>query len=127
MNFSAHIENALSGVELCSTEVSAALVSGDPLALLSASSALRQAALDFSQLLQDLTPADLKNRDLKTRLKKLADGMASQRENLLRRSVLVERALNAIMPATLNTTYTQAAGPYGSVGKQSGAFKLLAA
>ena len=127
MLFPAHIEEALTGVEFGFNKVSAALVSGEPLALTSASAALRQAAIDFSQLLQGLTPVDLKNKDLKLRLKRLADGMSARRESLIRRTVLVERALNAIVPATHGASYAQAAGPYGRPGKQTGAFKYLAA
>jgi hypothetical protein len=127
MIFPAHIEDALIDVELCFNDVTAALVSGEPLALATASAALRQGALDFSSLLQRVTPIDLKNKSLKLRLKRLADGMVVQRESLIRRTVLVERALNAIVPATRTATYAQAAGPYGSAGKPTGAFKYLAA
>ena len=123
----AHIEDALIDVELCFNDVAVALVSGEPLALAAASAALRQGAIDFSSLLQRVTPIDLKNEALKSRLKRLADGMVAQRENLIRRTVLVERALNAIVPTTNGSTYAQAAGPYGSAGKQTGAFKYLAA
>ena len=126
--FPAHIEQALTEVEHHFNDVSAALVSGEPLALATASTALRQAAIDFSGLLQRLTPSDRNNKNVKSRLKKIADGMAAQRECLLRRTVLVEMALNAIVPATRSATYAQAAtGPYGSAGKQTGAFKYLAA
>ena len=123
----AHIEEALVEVELHFNDVSAALVSGEPLALAAASAALRQASLDLSALLQRLSPMDLQNASFKLRIKKIADGMASQRESLIRRTALVEMALNAIVPATQGTTYAQAVGPYGSAGKQSGAFKYLAA
>lgn len=125
--FPPHIEAALTEVELCFDEVSVAIVSGEPLALASASAALQQAAMGFSALLLRLTPIDLKHGSLKLRLKRLADGMAARRESLIRRTVLVERALNTIVPATHNTTYAQAAGPYGRPGKQTGAFKYLAA
>jgi hypothetical protein len=127
MMFSAHIEDALIEVESHFNDMSRALVSGEPLALGAASAALRQGAIDFSELLQRLTPIELKSRDLKLRLKTLSDGMAVRRECLIRRTVLVERALNAIVPATCSTTYSQAAGPYGNPGKQTGAFKVLAA
>lgn len=127
MMISAHLEEALAEVELHFSDVSAALVSGEPLALAAASAALRQAAMDFSALLQRLTPADLKSKNLTSRLKNIAAGMATQRESLLRRTVLVERALHAIVPATQTATYAQATGPYGSLGKQTGAFKFLAA
>jgi len=125
--FPAHIKNALIDVELHFNDVSAALVSGEPLALATASATLRQAALDISGLLQGLAPADLKNKNLKLRLKKIADGMAVQRQSLIRRTVLVEMALNAIVPATRDATYAKTSGPYGSAGKQTGAFKYLAA
>lgn len=125
--FPAHIEEALVEVELHFNDVSAALISGEPLALAAASTALRQASIDFSALLQRLSPLDLQNGDFKLRLKKIAVGMASQRESLIRRSALVEMALNAIVPATQPTTYARAAGPYGSAVRQSGAFKYLSA
>ena len=127
MTIPAPIEQALAEVELCFNQVSAALVSGEPMALATASGALRQVAIDFAALLQGLTPIERKNKNLKASLKRLADGMAAHRESLIRRTVLVERALNAIVPATRSATYAQAAGPYGSPGKQTGAFKLLAA
>lgn len=120
-------EKALVQVELQFDVVSAALISGEPAALESASAGLRQVAIDFSGLLQGLAPAELAGKNLKLRLKKLAEGMAMQRESLIRRTVAVERTLHAIMPATRNATYTQTSGPYGSSGRPTGAFKLLLA
>ena len=127
MMFPLHIETAFADVESQFDVMSKALVDGEPLALLTASAAMQQAAIDFSGLLQRLTPTELSNKDLKSRLKILADGMASRRESLIRRTALVERALNAVVPSTRNATYSQAAGPYGSLGKQTGAFKVFAA
>lgn len=124
----APIEKALVEVEQHFNEVSEAIVSGEPQALAAASMALRQASLDFSALLQRLSPKDLKDEDFQRRVKKIASGMASQRESLIRRTALVEMALNAIVPATQSATYgAQTTGPYGSAGKQSGAFKYLSA
>ncbi len=124
----AHIEKELAEVELCLNEVSAALVSGEPTALAAASASLRQAALDFSGVLQRAASDDLQDNTLKLRLKKIADGMVLQRQSLIRRTVLVEMALNAVVPATGDaTTYAKTTGPYGSAGKQTGAFKYLAA
>lgn len=125
--FSARTDQALTEVEQQLGAVSVALVSGEALALASASTALRQAAIDFSQCLHSLTPGERADHRLKSRLKQLADEMAARRESLIRRSVLVERALNAIVPATRSATYAQAAAPYASLGKQTGAFKYLAA
>lgn len=125
--FPAHIEKALSDVELQFDEVSVALVSGDPHALLAASAGLKQAATDISALMKNVRPGDLRHEELKLRLKKMTDGLAVRRESLIRRTVLVERALNAVVPATENTTYAKAAGPYGSAGKQTGTFKVVSA
>ena len=123
----AHIEKALAEVELCFDNVSAALVSGEPVALAAACASLRQASADCSKFVQQLTHIDRKNKKLKLRLKKIAQGMATQRESLIRRTALVEMALNAVVPATCDSTYAKAIGPYGSAGKQTGAFKYLAA
>ncbi|MEO8118571.1 MAG: hypothetical protein ABI606_04515 [Rhodoferax sp.] len=117
----------MTSIELLFTDVSAALVSGEPHALSAASDGLRQAAIDFSGLVQGLTAIDRNNKNLQSRLKSLSVGLAAQRESLIRRTVLVEMALNTIVPATRDATYAKAAGPYGAAGKQTGAFKYLAA
>lgn len=124
---SAHTEKSLADVERCFNDVAAALVSGEPVALESASALLRQAAIDLSTLMQGLSPAERKNRDLTLRLKKIADGTATLKDGLFRRTALVAMALNAVVPATQDATYAKASGPYGSAGKQTGAFKYLAA
>ena len=125
--FTAPLENALSAAELKFNEVSQALVSGEPLALAAASAALRQAGLDLSALLPGLPAIERHHPTLTSRLTRLSTGMADQRESLIRRAVLTERALNAIVPATRSATYASAAGPYGSLARQTGAFKVLAA
>lgn len=127
MMLPAHLEKSLSEVELHFNDLSAALVSGEPVALTVASAALRQAAIDFSALLQRLSPADVKHKALKARLTQISNGMALQRESLLRRTALVEMALNTVMPTAVKPTYAQTGEPYASLGRQSGAFKYLAA
>ncbi len=124
---STHLDQTLAEAERKFNAVSAALVSGEPLALASAGTELRQAALALSALVQGLTALERNNKNLTARLKRLADGLACQRESLIRRTVLVERALHAIVPASRSATYAQAGAPYASTGKPSGAFKLLAA
>lgn len=125
--FSALLEDALLNVEQRLNAVSAVLMSGEAVALETSSAALRQAAIDFSVVIKGLSAKDLDDERFKLRLKKIASGIASQRESLIRRTVLVDMALNTVVPATQSTTYAQVAGPYGSAGKQSGAFKYLAA
>lgn len=127
--FSDHIEKTLTQVERHFDDASAALVSGEPLALLSASTALRQGAIDLSTLLQNLSPKDRKNQELTSRLRRLSEGMAVRRESLARRTVLIERSLNALVPAAQAVGYAPASanGRYGGPGKQTGAFKVLSA
>jgi hypothetical protein len=122
-----HLEEALAKVEMGFNEVSVALVSGEPVALTAASLALQKAALDFSVLLSGLSALEIKNNKLKPRLKRIANGLSVQRESLIRRLAIVDMALNTLVPGTQNDTYAKSSGPYGSVGKSSGAFKYLAA
>ena len=124
---SAPLEAALQHIEKQFKDLSAALVSGEPLALESASAAMRQAGIDFSALVQRLMPAERKNPQLTIRLKALADGLGERRASLLRRTALVERELNTILPATQVGTYTHSAGVYGSSAKSSGALKRFSA
>ena len=124
---SAPLEAALQHIEKQFKDLSAALVSGEPVALDSASAAMRQAGIDFSALIQRLTPAGRKNRQLTIRLKALADGLGERRASLLRRTALVERELHTILPATQGGTYANAAGAYGNPAKSSGAFKRFSA
>jgi hypothetical protein len=123
----AHVETSLSEVELRFSEVAAALVSGEPVALEAASTVLRQAAIDFSTLLQSLSPSDRQNKELTLRLKKIADGTATLKDGLFRRSAMVDMALKTMVPATQQSTYANTGSPYGSAGKPSGAFKYLSA
>ncbi len=67
---------------------------------------------------------------LALRLKQIAAALAAQRESLLRRSVLAERALATLIPSTRSETSSSGAGArraYGGFGRQSGEFKVAAA
>lgn len=123
----ATLEQTLCDAERKFGAVSAALVSGEPLALGRAGEQLRQVALDLSALVQALAAPERRNPKLSARLKGLVEGLAFQRESLIRRTVLVERALHVMVPATRSATYAPAAAPYASAGKRCGAFTYLAA
>ncbi len=109
----AQIEKPLSLIELQCEAVAAALASGEPQMLENASNALQQAALDFSGLMDRLGGAQQAGPELQARLKKLAGLLNIQRENLFRRSVMVESALNTLVPATRKSTYAAPAGRAG--------------
>ena len=121
------VEAALSRAEHCFNELSMALVTGEPEALALSGVNLQGAALALSTMLKQTSPSDLQTLELKKRLAVLVAALGSRRESLIRHTVLVERALNALVPATVKSTYGQSPNAYGSVGPQTGAFKCLSA
>jgi len=124
---SAEIEKQLSGIEQQCEALAVAIDNGDPVSLEAVSTHLRQAAVDLSRS-QGVSALDAQAvQEFKTRLQKIAGSVGIQRGGLARHAAVVERGLHAMVPATRESTYGQAAGPYGSATRQSGAFKLLSA
>lgn len=104
------LEAALSRVERQLEVVSVAAGQEDPATLESRSAVLRQLVLDFSALVERQRDA-FASSDAQRRLNKVAQGLSSQREGLIRRSASVERALQALMPAAADaSTYVPSAG-----------------
>ena len=126
---------ALLEAENCASAVSQALLAGDPDGLEAASRGLHQAALALSAMLQSQRGKPPADSDFKKRLGQVLLNLGMQREALLRRSAMVERSLNSIIPATRASTYGStyagttagSARSYGHNAKQSGAFKLFSA
>ena len=112
----AEIEKPLALIELQCQAVAAAVASGDPVDLEAASQALRDAAVDFSSLMGQLGGAAQAGPQLRARLKKLATNLGVQREALLRRSAVIERGLNALVPSTQKSTYALAGRAAGYRG-----------
>lgn len=110
----AELEKPLSLIELQCEAVAAAVATGEPQALEGASQALRHAAGDFAAFMEQMGGPQQAGPELLARLKKLAGLLSIQRENLIRRSVMVESALNTLVPATRKSTYAPAgrAGSY---------------
>ena len=121
------VEQALAKVEACFGAVSQALVEGEALELASASAALQQASVDYSNVFERLSAAERQTPALQERVKALTTGIGIRRESLARRAVVVERSLNSLVPATQSNTYAAGARPYGAPVKQTGAFSLLSA
>jgi hypothetical protein len=93
-----------------------------------AAKALQAAAVNFSKLFQQQPIGSIRDVAMQLRLKRVAASLASRRENLIRCSVMVDRALAAIVPASQSDTYAPSKGAlsrqaYGSAGRQSGEFK----
>jgi len=121
------VEAAFAQVEHCFNALSMALVTGEPEALALSGINLHGASLALSALLKQTSTSDLQTLEFKKRITVLVAALGSRRESLIRRAVLVDRALNALVPATVKSTYGQSPNTYGSVGPQTGAFKYLSA
>lgn len=102
------IEKSLALIELQCETLSAAVLSGEPQALEASSQQLRQTAVDFSDLMAQLDGAAQAGPQLRARLKNIAVQLGIQRENLLRRSAVVERSLHTLVPSTQKSTYAPA-------------------
>jgi hypothetical protein len=123
--FASRLENSLSQVEQLLEDVSAALLSGEPLVLEATSSALRQAVVGLSGLLQGPAASARLDQMLRQRLARVSLTLSQQRSNLLRRAVMVDRALAAVLPQAAQ------AQTYGNGAKAStyrgGAARIYAA
>lgn len=120
----AEIEKPLSLIELQCEAVAAAVTSGEPQALEAASHALKQAAVDFAAFMEQRGASELAGTELRARLKKLATQLTIQRENLFRRTVVVERAVHTLVPDLRKSTY----GPGGSAAAgRAASYKAFAA
>jgi hypothetical protein len=125
------LEQTLQSIEVQLDLVSRALIGGDALEIEHTSSVMRDLSVKFSQhlpqLLQGQSAALVSNTSLKIRLKKISDSLNAQRGGLTRRTVAVESALNMLIPTTRSTGYSVQSARYSANGRQSGAFKVLAA
>ena len=121
------LEQQLDLLERQFNEVSSALIDGEPLAVQSTSAALQQFAVDFLQIADEYGRNSVAQGTMALRVKALAEGLPVLRENLLRRSSYVDRALQLVVPATQKVTYGSSGGPYGGGIKQSGQLKMMAA
>jgi hypothetical protein len=122
-----HINAALIRIEHQMQSVSTALIEGEPSKLESVAISLCDVSRALHALLSDINPSHLTNQDVERRLRSLAAVMTVLREGLSRRSVSVERALICMLPSSQAPTYAKSAGAYSQPGRQSGAFKVLAA
>ena len=101
---SANIDARLRSVERLLEAASAALIAGDPDRIEQANGAVREAVLAFTQVSSEELRAGGQATSL--RLRRVALALAAQREQLLRRSLAVERELGSLLPGrTQASTY----------------------
>lgn len=121
------IEQQLGCLEHQFAQVSSALVVGDPVAVETSCAALQQLAVEFFQVLDETGVESVGSALLGRRIRALARGLPQLREALLRRSALVDRGLQLLVPTLPRSTYANSPGLYGSGPKQSGQFNNLSA
>jgi hypothetical protein len=94
-------------------------------ALMEASEGLQTTAVGLVQLMHTARSGPNASH-YGVKIGELAQRLISLRENLIRRSAYVERALKVVMPAVEKTTY-QTRGPYGSTLRSAGAINTASA
>lgn len=121
------MEKMLADAELHMRNVASAIVSGEPQALSIAATSLRLAALALAQALPRPDSTGQIDSATKRRVRILARALAQQRESLLRRSALIDRALHALVPASRVDSYAPGGSTYGTAGRPTGSFRMLSA
>lgn len=126
-----NLDSQLSQFEAQLALLSEALLRHDPTDLVATSIELQSMVVLFSRALQVAAAQIRQNPQAQLRVKKIAATLSAMRQGLLRQSVVVDRALGALVPAAKSNTYAPNAGygrqPYGSAGRQSGEFRALSA
>jgi hypothetical protein len=118
-------------VEVRLAEVGEALLGNDADRLVLASQELQAIAVLVSKLFQQVPVAAARmDRGFEKRIKNISTLLASVREAVVRRNVVVELSLRALIPGSRSDTYSMGEGArsrksYGSIGRQSGEFQVL--
>jgi len=108
-------------------ELRACLIDGSPAAVQSSGEKLQRLSVEFIQMADAVGRVQLDSPIRIRRIKALASGIASLRENLLRQLAYADRALEIVVPATRRTATYAGSGAYGNPVRQSGAFTALSA
>jgi hypothetical protein len=121
------VVNQLDLVEQQFNEVFAVVADGNPELIEAATAGLQRLSVDFVQLLDAPGARAAAGGDMAVRIKALAEGLAVLRSQLLRRAAYVEQALKIVVPTTDPGSTYAGGSPYGTVQRQTGAFRVLAA
>jgi hypothetical protein len=109
-----------------------ATLTGDTTQLPLALSDLQPMLVDFSHTLRTTPTTQAHSALLRERLKKSLAVVSTLREGVIRQSVVVDRALSAVVPSTQAITYGSSSSvtrhqPYSVPARQSGEFKAFLA
>jgi hypothetical protein len=119
--------NQMTLVEQQFHQVAAHLASGDAPNLEVTSTALQSLSLELSRLLQSPQPNPVVRTALRQRVSTLARGLQTVRDNLSRQAAFNQQALAVLVPTPSKSTYSGGSSVYGSVARQAGVHKYLAA
>lgn len=119
------VSSQLNLVENQLNEAMRCLNDGDSQALMDASASLQSTAMDLVQLMHTHRRTG-GTQQFGVQIGALAQRLIALRENLIRRSAYVDRALKVVLPTTDVSTY-QSRGPYGSGVRSSGNMNVVSA
>ena len=121
------LQDAFKALQQNLQRITTALAGAEPQELVVASEVLRSSSMDLLALVQRLTRSEQQNPHLKHQVGELAVRLSLCRENLIRRSAMVERMLQNLVPSSGKETYAMAASPYAKMGRQSTLLGMRAA
>lgn len=120
----ARVEDALNGVEAILDSLDADLLAGDAPAYEAHCHGLQKALLDLQTKLAD---AAVKGKLISERLRVLGSRLSRQRDNMARRSVMVDKQVQFMLPGLAGATYSRTAGAYGPGQRGAGKFTSIKA
>lgn len=129
---SAAIQNCLQKIDAQLQRVAQALNSASGDELVGICDDLQQQVIELQRLWQRFSPTSSAQSQWVLQIRKAAAALASAQESLARRAVLTQQTLQTLFPAASSDTYTARPGtrtnqPYGSAGRRSGEFQVIAA
>lgn len=98
-------ESLLVEVERQLDVVDAGLLAAEPAGLQSACNDLRDVAVSFARVLEAALSAEVFDQAFRRRIDAVAQRLATQRQSIARRNVVVERALASIFSPAADATY----------------------
>lgn len=122
------LDDQLDLLEVQIKDAGAGLMEGNPQLLQSTATKLLQLVVEFMHLADAVGRTQLKSANRTRRIRAIASSMAVLRENLLRQSAYVDRALGLLVPTVKEkATYAVGGGAFNRQVRQSGAFTVLSA
>lgn len=119
--------NQLDLVEQQFNQVAAFLASGDAPHVQIASAQLQTLSLELVRLLQQPQANPQAKKALRQRVTAMVTGLQVLRDNLSRQAAYTQQALQVVVPTAPGSTYSGGSAVYGTVGRQVGVHKFLAA